>query len=58
MSTASSFISPSHNKSLNSEMIKSSIQEMNNRDFKKDDLNYNNSKIKTLETPRRASRMS
>lgn len=29
--TSSSFISPMHNKSLNSDMIKSSIQEMNNR---------------------------
>jgi hypothetical protein len=57
-STTASFMSPSHNKSLNSEMIKSSIQDMNNRDYKKDDFNFKESKLKTFETPRRAPRMS
>ncbi len=45
-STTSSFISSNHNKSLNSEMIKSSIQDMNSRKFKKDDFNFKDNKIK------------
>lgn len=47
-STTSSFISPNHNKSLNSDMIKSSIQDMNGRDFKKEEYGYKDSKAKNF----------
>ncbi len=40
-------------------MIKSSIQDMNSRDFKKEDYGYKDTKIKNFETPtRRLPRMS
>lgn len=40
-------------------MIKSSIQDMNSRDFKKEDYGYKDAKIKNFETPtRRLPRMS
>lgn len=57
-STTSSFILPSQNKSLNSEMIKSSIQDLNGRDMKRDDFSLKDTKFKTFETPKRLPRMS
>lgn len=39
-------------------MIKSSIQENNSRDYKKDDFNVKQSKFKAFDTPKRLPRMS
>lgn len=39
-------------------MIKSSINEPNSREFKRDDFNIKDNKFKTFETPKRLPRMS